>query len=149
MHANTSFWNFLCYMKIQYEFFLRDLAVCIKTKKNILFILLLFFLFFYENQVFNTGFVSLQYKNTNRYWSKYSKIFAENHRFFKRMFFEECFFRAGPNPAHVAGLDQATRAWSLAQASDPNKLCTRKILRVHGIALFMLVFADSKNEPLV
>jgi hypothetical protein len=38
-----------------------------ENKKIILFILLLFFLFFYENQVFNTGFVSLQYKNTNRY----------------------------------------------------------------------------------
>jgi hypothetical protein len=41
-------------------------------------------------------------------------------------------FRAKLNPAHVAGLDLATRAWSLAQASDPNKTCTRKILRVHG-----------------
>jgi len=59
---------------------------------------------------------------------------AENHRFLKRIFLKKFvfYFRAGPNPAHVAGLDPATRAWSLAQASDPNKPCTRKILRVHG-----------------
>jgi len=29
------------------------------------------------------------------------------------------FFRAGPSPAHVAGLDPASLAGSLAQASDP------------------------------
>jgi len=31
---------------------------------------------------FNTRFVSLQYNNTNQYWSKCSKLFLENHRFF-------------------------------------------------------------------
>jgi len=73
-------------------------------KQNILFYLFIFF----ENQVFNTEFVSLQYKNTNQYWSKCSKIFAENHRFLKRIFLNFIFiFRAGPNPAHVAGLDPA------------------------------------------
>jgi hypothetical protein len=50
-------------MKIQYDFlFLRDLAVCMKTKKT-------FFLFFNvltNTRYFNTGFVHLQYKNTNQ-----------------------------------------------------------------------------------
>jgi len=36
-----------------------------KTFYSILFFLLFFF--FYENQIFNTEFVSLQYKNTNQY----------------------------------------------------------------------------------
>jgi len=35
----------------------------------------------------------------------------------------------------VFGLGPATRAWSLAQATDPNKPCTRKILGVHGYYL--------------
>jgi len=104
-----------------------------ENKKKLFYFIIIIF-FFDENQVFNTEVVSLQYKNTNRYLSKYSKIFAENHRFLKWIFLKKFvfYFRAGPNPAHVAGLDPATRAWSLAQASDPNKPCTRKILRVHG-----------------
>jgi hypothetical protein len=95
-------------------------------KQNILFYLFIFF----ENQVFNTEFVSLQYKNTNQYWSKCSEIFAENHRFLKRIFlnfFE--FFWLGPTrpmwlgwtqPTCVAGLDSASPAWSLAQSQWPN-----------------------------
>ena len=75
----------------------------------------------------------------------------------KRILFEEIFFyfRAGPNPAHVAGLDPATRAWSLAQASDPNKrvkfyACMEQCEGNYiTFALFMLDFANSKNEPLV
>ena len=43
--------------------------------------------FFYvltKTGYFNTGFVSLQYKNTNRYWSKYSnKITTKSHIFLK------------------------------------------------------------------
>jgi hypothetical protein len=39
--------------------------------------------------------------------------------FFEIIF--EFFFLAGPKPAHVAGLDAASPAWSLAQASDPKQ----------------------------
>jgi hypothetical protein len=39
-----------------------------------------------KNKYFNIGFVSLQYKNTNQYWSKWSKKFAENHKFFEIIF---------------------------------------------------------------
>jgi len=89
-------------MKIQYDFFYYYIFFRetwpYAWKQNI---------FFYKNQVFNTGFVSLQYKNTNQYWSKCSKIFAENHRFLKRIFWFFFIFRAGPNPAHVVGLDPA------------------------------------------
>jgi len=38
MHANTHFWNFLCYMKIQYEFFIyifERLGRMHENKKNI------------------------------------------------------------------------------------------------------------------
>jgi len=36
---------------------------------------------------FNTGFVSLQYKNTNKYWSKYNKNTRKNHKFSNIFFF--------------------------------------------------------------
>jgi len=66
------------------------------------------------------------------------------------------YFRAGPNPAHVAGLDPATRAWSLAKPVTQTKHARVKFYacmeQCKGnyitFALFMLVFADSKNEPL-
>jgi hypothetical protein len=66
------------------------------------------------------------------------------------------FFRAGPNPAHVVGLDPATRAWSLAKPVTQTKHARVKFYacmeQCKGnyitFALFMLVFADSKNEPL-
>jgi hypothetical protein len=97
------FWNFLCCIQIQYDFllllFLRDLAVCIKTKT--------FFYVLTKTGYFNTGFVSLQYKNKNQYWSKCSKIFAENHRFFEINFedFFSLFFLgwAQPGPCGWAG----------------------------------------------
>jgi hypothetical protein len=64
MRANTYFWTFyfLCiyiYMKIQYDLFFRDLAVCMKTKH--------FFYVLTKTRYFNTRFASLQYKNTNQY----------------------------------------------------------------------------------
>jgi len=60
----------------------------------------------------------------------------ENHIFFFEIIFEEnflffYFLSARPNPAHVAGLDPASLAWSLTQASDPLRPRTRKSLRVH------------------
>jgi len=109
MHADTYFWNFLCYMKIQYEFFIyifERLGRMHENKKKYFFILT-------KTLYFNTGFVSLQYKNTNQYWSKYSKIFWKNHRFE--------FFFAGPSPAHGGGAGPAGLAGSLDQTSDPDK----------------------------
>jgi hypothetical protein len=58
------------------------------------------------------------------------KYLQKNHRFLKRIFLK-FIFSGWAHPAHVAGLDPASPAWSLAQASDPSKPCTRKILRVH------------------
>jgi hypothetical protein len=80
----------------------------------------IFFLFFNvltKTGWFNTGFVSLQYKNTNWYWLKWSIIFfgkitdlyklvlikmkynffQKNHRFFWNNFWRN-FFVAGPDP---------------------------------------------------
>jgi hypothetical protein len=103
MHANTYFWNFLCYMKIQYDFllllFFRDLAVCMKTKT--------FFYILTKTWYFNTGFVYLQYKNTNRYWSKYSKKYTRKSRIFEKIFFG-IFFGLGPaRPMWLGRLDPA------------------------------------------
>jgi len=84
----------------------RDLAVCMKTKY--------FFNILTKTRYFNTGFVSLQYKNTNQYWSKCSKIFLENHRFFwNNCFwnFKICFFLTGPNPARLF--------WARSALPDP------------------------------
>ena len=51
--------------------FLRDLAYAWKQKILFYFIFQFFYYyFFYENQVFNTIFVSLRYKNTNQILSK-------------------------------------------------------------------------------
>ena len=66
MHAKTSFF----FMKIQYDFFKFFLERLSRMHENKTFYSILFFLlffFFYENQIFNTEFVSLQYKNTNQY----------------------------------------------------------------------------------
>jgi hypothetical protein len=51
-------------------------------------IFLIYFIFYVLTKTgyFNTGFVSLQYKNTNRYWSKYSNKITENHIFLKGFF---------------------------------------------------------------
>ena len=63
------------------------------------------FLFFYffddltKTGYFNTGFVSLQYKNTNRYWPKCSNKLVENHIFFWKFFFWNLKFFTRPNPA--------------------------------------------------
>jgi len=129
-------------------FFLRGLTVCMKIKKLFYLFYYYFFFFFTKTRYLIPDLYLYSIKiqtDINQNAVKYLRKITD----FLKEFFWRIFFWAGPNPAHVAGLDQATRAWSLAQASDPNKLCTRKILRVHGIALFMLVFADSKNEPLV
>jgi len=67
---------------------------------------------FDENQVFNTWFVFLQYKNTNQYWLKYSKIFAKNHRFFKTNL---NFFLDWAHSAYMIGLDLASQAWNSAK----------------------------------
>jgi len=108
IHADTYFWNFLCYMKIQYEFYIyifERLGRMHKNKKYFFFILT-------KTWYFNTGFESLQYKNTHQYWSKYSKIFWKNQIFD---------FFARPSPPHGAGLDPAGLAGSLDQTSDPDK----------------------------
>jgi len=80
--------------------FFRDLVICIKV---------IFFNVLTKTGYFKTGCVFLQYKNTNQYWSKWSKKFAENHRFFWNNFWRNIFFR----------LDQAGLTGSLTQASDP------------------------------
>jgi len=99
MHANTYFWNFLCYMKIQYDFllllFFRDLIVCMKTKT--------FFYVLTKTGYFNTGFESLQYKNTNQYWSKCSKIYEKMTIFWKDYFWNFFSRWARPGPCGGAG----------------------------------------------
>ena len=84
-------------------------------------------------------------KIQNQYWSKYSKIFAENHIFFKR-FLKNFFFGLGPTrpvwlgwtqPPRVAGLDLASPAWSLAQASDPTSA-------IHAHVIFYACMNNAK-----
>jgi hypothetical protein len=94
MLIHILFWNFLCCVKIWcyniYIYILERLGRMHENKT------------FFENltktDYFNTGFVSLQYKNTNRYWSKYSNKITENHIFFKIIFLKN-FCSSGPDPA--------------------------------------------------
>jgi len=75
-----------------------------------------------KTRYFNTGFVSLQYKNTNQYWSKCSKIYEKITKSFFEIFFWIYYyffiFLAGSSSARVAGLDPAVLSGSLAQPSD-------------------------------
>ena len=89
--------NTICFIYL----FLRDLAVCMKTKH--------FFIIFSnvltKTGYFNTGFISLQYKNTNRYWSKCSKKICEKSHFFFKFFLMNLIFLgwAQPGPCGGAG----------------------------------------------
>jgi hypothetical protein len=93
MLIHILFWNFLCCVKIWcyniYIYILERLGRMHENKT------------FFENltktDYFNTGFVSLQYKNTNRYWSKYSNKITENHIFWNN--FLKNFCSSGPDPA--------------------------------------------------
>ena len=78
IHAKTCFFSFFLFeifffcIQIQYDLLLlllsRDLAVCMKTKHFIfLFFIFYFFYVLTKTGYFNTGFVSLQYINTNQY----------------------------------------------------------------------------------
>ena len=114
MLIHILFWNFLCCMKIWgYNIYIYIYIYIGETrpyawKKNI---------FFFENltktDYFNTGFVSLQYKNTNRYWSKYNNKITENHIFFKIIFWR-IFVRAGQTrPKRKLGQNRPEINWSL------------------------------------
>ena len=96
MHANIYivFWNFLCCVKICcYNIYIYILERLGRMHENKIF---------FENLTktgyFNTGLVSLQYKNTNRHWSKYINKITENHIFFEIIFEEFLFERARPGP---------------------------------------------------
>jgi hypothetical protein len=118
LYSNTIFSllysNTICFFYL----FLRDLAVCMKTKY--------FFYFFNvltKTRYFNTGFISLQYKNTNRYWSKCNKKFCGKSYFFKKNFFDEFnFFGLGPARPMWRGWTQ--QAW-------PSSCMSEFVSRVH------------------
>jgi len=83
-HLKFAFLNFCC-MKIWYNCFLR--LSRIHENKTFFYVLM-------KIRYLNTRFVSLQYKNTNQYWSKYSKkIRGKIPNFLKNIFW---FFLAGP-----------------------------------------------------
>jgi hypothetical protein len=105
--------------------------------ENKLFFYFLFFIFLTKTRYFNIGFVSLQYKNKTNIDQSAVKLFGKSQIFLKKIFFgnnfEEnfifiYFFRAGPSPARVAGLDPASPAWSLAPASDQNPTIHARVM---------------------
>jgi len=135
MHANIYFWNFLCYIKIQYDFYYYyfwEIWPC-AWKQNILFLFLflfLFLLFFFLRKpgilILDLYLYSIKIQ-TNI--SKCNKIFAENHIFLKRIFLRICFSGwAQPGPCGWAGPSHLvtspsqwptqanfTRAWNSAK----------------------------------
>ena len=127
MHANTYiyFLIFLCCMKIQYDFFLETWPHAWKIK-HFIFLFLFFLMFWRKPGILISDLYLYSIKiqtNIDQNTVKYLWKIIDFWRIF--------FFRVGPNPAHVAGLDLASPAWSLAQASDPIRPCTCKILCVH------------------
>jgi hypothetical protein len=72
LYENTIWWIFILFL------FFERLGRMHENKNIFLF---LFFNVLTKTRYFNTRFISLQYKNTNRYWSKWSKNFAKNHIF--------------------------------------------------------------------
>jgi len=104
--------------------FLRDLAVCTKTKHYFYFY---FFNVLTKIEYFNTGFVSLQYKNTNQYCGKliiYIYIYGKIKKKIEIIFFEETFlffflFWAGSNAARMGWVRPSSPTRSLIQTSDP------------------------------
>jgi len=100
MHVDTYFWNFLCYMKIQYDFlyiYLRDLAVCMKTKH-----------FFWQNPgiLIPDLYLYIIKIQTNINQNAVKK-FLENHRFFKGFFFWNCFWLGPARPMWRGWTQQA------------------------------------------
>jgi hypothetical protein len=121
MHADTHFWNFLCYMKIQYEFFIYILERLGRMHENKRFFFIIIIYVLTKTRYFNTGFVSLQYKNTNRYWLKCNEnlrkitdIFLNNFfEYFFSFFFYYYFFFLGPTRPMWLGWTPANlRSWA-------------------------------------
>jgi hypothetical protein len=65
---------------------------------------------------FNTGFISLRYKNTNQYFAKLIEKYTGKPQKFLRRFLN--FFFTGTSSVHVAELDPVYLTMSLAQAND-------------------------------
>ena len=78
---------------------------------------------------FNTGFVSLRYKNTNQYFTKLIEKYTGKSQKILRKFLK-LFFWIESSSGHVAGLDLGDLTGSLAQASDPTGQ-TRGIVQVN------------------
>ena len=110
------FWIFLCCMKIQYEIIFYFLFYFWETwpyawkQKH-------FFNVLTKTEYFNTEFVSLQYKNTNRYWSKCSKKYTRKSQKKIKNIYLEFFFRLGPARPMWLGWTQLVstckRAWTI------------------------------------
>ena len=141
IHTNTYFLKFsLLYENTIWFFnFWETWPYARKTKHYFYF----YFYFYFFNvltktEYFNTGFVSLQYKNTNQYCTKliiYIYICGKNHKFFWNNFFEETFlfsifFWAGSNSARMGWARPSSPARSLVQTSDPagHCACLRELL---------------------
>ena len=91
MHANTYIVSeiFFCCVKIWcYNIYIYMLERLGRMHENKTFLIYFIFYVLTKTGYFNTGFVSLQYKNTNRYWPKYSNKITENRIFWNDLFWE-------------------------------------------------------------
>jgi len=145
------FWIFpLMYEDTIFIFlFLRDLAVCMKTKH---FIFIFLYIFFMKTRYFNTGFVSLQYKNTNQYWSKCSKIYEKITKKNLKIFFEFIiilfiflFFGLGPAwPVWLGWTQQSYPGHWPNPVTWLPKACMRELFThaVHSAKVIKITFAQ-------
>ena len=86
MHANTYFFEIFFviwkYNMMNFYFYFWETWPYAWIQKHVLLILLLFNVLT-KTRYFNTRFISLQYKNTNRYWSKWKKGILQAQKVFE------------------------------------------------------------------
>jgi len=126
------------FFKIRYDFFylfLERHGRMYENKKINLFLFIYYYYYYYFTKtkylIPNLYLYSIKIQtNIDQKAVKYLQKMTD---FFKRILFEEIFLFSGwaqPGPCGWAGPSHPCMV--TGQASDPNKTCTRKILRMHG-----------------
>jgi len=104
-----------------------------------------------KTRYFNTGFVSLQYKNTNQYWSKCSTIYEKITKSFLKIFFEFIiiflfiFFGLGPaRPVWLGWTQQSCPGHWPNPVTRLPKACMRELFThaVHSAKVIKITFAQ-------
>jgi len=110
MHANTYFLKFLCYMKIQYDFFLFFERLGRMYENKIFFIFFIFLMSWWKSSILILDLYLYNIKIKTNIDKKWIKKFAGNHIFFE-IFFSDW---AQPGPCGWAGPSKPGRVTFLS-----------------------------------